>query len=140
MKTLRTVFCGALALTLAGCGLFDSRELWSSGNYVVLWIDAPDRAHLAYRVGPGTSMGISDPCVSAVAENARYIAVEQRPPGSTQPPMYLVYAKQAPTPREPPVKEVGRLAQRNDYEVMAALLELPPMQRWGGEHVCGREI
>lgn len=133
--------CIALALAgaLSGCGLLDSRELWSSGNYVILWIDGPDDAHLAYRAGPATTMGISDPCVSAVAENAAYIAIEQRPPQSTLRPMYVIYAKRARAPGEPPAQALGEPMHREVYKTTAARLGLPALQPVGAEDVCGWE-
>ncbi|ROU04869.1 hypothetical protein [Lysobacter enzymogenes] len=127
----------ALALATGGCGLLDSRELWSSGRYVVLWIDAPDQAHLAYRIDDTTTMGLSDPCVSAVAENADYIAVEQRPPQSAQPPLYRLFAKRAPAPRTPAATPLGEPMPRRTYEPLAQRLGLPPMRALGGWDGCG---
>lgn len=63
---------------LGGCGAFDSRVEWASGAYEVLWIDEPADAHLAYRLATTTSTPVVSACVSAVAENADYIAVRQR--------------------------------------------------------------
>lgn len=139
MRRARIAAAAAVALGLAGCYLFDSRELWSSGRYVVLWIDAPDQAHLAYRIDEATTAGLSDPCVSAVAENADYIAVEQRPPQSTKRPLYRLFAKRSPGPRTPAATPLGEPMLRQAYEPLAQRLGLPPMQALGEWDACGWE-
>lgn len=138
MRRQRLAAVLALALALGGCGLLDSGELWSSGRYTILWIDAPDQAHLAYRIDGTTTMGLSDPCVSAVAENADYIAIEQRPPQSARRPRYRLFAKRAPASRMPPATPLGEPMPEPIYRPLAQRLGLPPMRAVGGAGACGR--
>ena len=69
---------GIAAVCLTGCGAFDSRVEWAFGPYEVLWVDEPADAHLAYHLTTTSSAPVVNSCVSAVAENADYIAVRQR--------------------------------------------------------------
>lgn len=136
MKVSR-IAATALALALGGCGLFDSGELWSSGRYLVLWIDEPDQAHLAYRMDDGRAVALSDPCVSAVAENVAYIAVELRAPQSAKGPRYQLFVKGVPTPRTPPATPLGEPMLRQVYEPLAQRLALPPLRAVGEWNPCG---
>lgn len=129
----------ALALALGGCGLFDSGKLWSSGRYLVLWIDEPDQAHLAYRMDDGCALALSGPCVSAVAENAAYIAVELRAPQSSKGLRYQIFVKRMPTLRTPPATPLGEPMLQQVYEPLAQSLALPPLRALGEWNPCGGE-
>jgi hypothetical protein len=88
MRIATTVF--VFAVIFAGCALFDSGRNWRSGKFEVLWIDLRSDIHLAYRLDSSTSISIVDGCVFAPAANEQYVAVQQRPLGSSETLFYVV--------------------------------------------------
>jgi hypothetical protein len=88
----------AASVLLAGCGLLDSDVRWQDDRFVVLWIDMPSQAHLAYRMQGGGSTHVVEACVFAVASDARYITLKRAAAGEPAGSSYFVVDKAAYSP------------------------------------------
>jgi hypothetical protein len=126
----------AAALVVIGCGAFDSRVEWESGPYAVVWIDEPSNSKLSHRVHPDTSVPVVDACVSAIADNARFIGARQRPRDSSADERYFVVRKQEFASGVYPTPGVTGPLSAAEYALLAARLKLPGLVPVGIPGAC----
>lgn len=79
-----------LALSLAGCGLFDSGVVWKGGPYILGWIDLPDEVTVSYDLGKGAFAGRIEAQVLAIGWDGRYLVAKQHPAGNKSVTNYFI--------------------------------------------------
>jgi hypothetical protein len=134
-QACRAVAVGVLAAStlIAGCGLFDSGVRWQDGRFMVVWIDTPSSAHLAYKIEGETSMRVVDACVFAVASNERYITLER---AATSDMRYFVVDKLAYLPERERAKEVQGPMSKRAFDALRERLPLPLPQEVMPASMC----
>lgn len=110
---------------LAGCGLLDADVRWQDDRFVVLWIDMPSQAHLAYRMEGDASLHVVEACVFAVASDARYITLERTATGAPADSGYFVVDKAAYSPDAGSRAGVQGPLTKPAFEALQQRLALP---------------
>lgn len=110
---------------LTGCGLFDSGSPWSSGKFVVLWIDSPANSHLAYRIDSTTSTEVVSGCIVAAGANDGHVVVKQL--SQTGESFYVVTRDRYDLSGSAPDAIVGPLSGP-EYATTSAALALPALE------------
>lgn len=136
IRRLRIAVSCIAAVWLSGCGVFDSRVEWASGPYEVLWIDEPADAHLAYRLTATASTPVVNACVSAVAENADYIAVRQRLRVVGAVERFVILPKRRYQPMADTASIVIGPLSAAQYAQVSSRLALPALTPVGMPDIC----
>lgn len=136
IRRLRIAVGCIVAVCLGGCGAFDSRVEWVSGSYEVLWIDEPADSHLAYRLTTTASTPVVSACVSAVAENADYIAVRQRLRVAGADERFVILPKQRYRPMADTASIVIGPLSAAQYAQVSSRLALPALTSVGVPDIC----
>jgi hypothetical protein len=121
-------FLASCAISLSGCGLFDSGIVWRDGRYALMWIDLPDEVTLSYRLGEGGSLPLVAPRVFAVGANERYVVAKQHPAGDRKITNYFIIDREKDDIRSLESSVTGPMTER-EFQALATELALPPFSR-----------
>jgi hypothetical protein len=135
MKSMKRILVIAVAVLMAGCGLFDSGISWKSGRFMVYWIDLDSSSSLGYRYNDTSVQGIVEACVFAVGDDEKNIVVAQRPTEQPEVVNYYVVSKGKFSTRDPQAAVVGPMTEP-EYRDLAAKSGLPKMKEVVPESVC----
>jgi hypothetical protein len=136
VRTLTAIF-GLLLLT--SCGLFDSGTLWESGKFSVYWIDTRYNTSLGYDMGSGSRLGVAEPCVFAVGETVKHIAVKRIPKGTPGPPQVILIEKSMYQPTQEGAKALSGPYSEQAYALLARNRHLPALTEIMPRNICGSE-
>ena len=117
----------ALALSLGGCGAFDSGTSWHSANYRVVWIDQPSESVLGYEMGGSSSIRIAEPCVFAVGENEAFISFTRLPHAGD--PLVYALGKAKYDPSRDPAAAIEGPFDEAEFERIAQSRGFPHMRQ-----------
>jgi len=138
MRTIVRLFgIFAIAVSLAGCGFFDSGTNWQFGDFQIGWIDTRSNSSLSYRLDSSSSIGIVGACVFAAGANDQYVVVAQRPVSSPATVNYYLLSRARYDPQQDPEKALTGPLSASAYRTLSQQLSLPMIQLVIPEAVCG---
>ena len=129
VKFLTVSAVSIAAITCAGCGLFDSGDLWQDGKYVLYWIDTHENMSLGLDLNGNSYLDRVEPTVFAVGSNERYVVAKQHPSGNRAVTNYYIIDKATDNKNFNDDEATKRPLTAEQFQSLKTIRGLPEFQK-----------
>lgn len=114
-----------LMSSLSCCGFIDSKVVWKSGRYGLIWIDDPKQVQLCFDAGRGSWLTLVDPQVFSVGADERFVVVKQHPNGDRGITNYYIVSIRADSAAGESQHTVEGPFSEAEFTMKSKVLQLP---------------